>query len=402
MKKKKKPALTKRGAPTGPTKKPTNRPKIPEATQKLLWGCASGRCEFRGCHKQLWKATTTLQQVNLSDVAHIIAFSVQGPRGNQTLSPQLSKDLSNLMLLCDACHKLIDAREKDYPIKLLREMKREHEAWVEMVTSGAPDLKTHLLFYGENIGSHGSPLNFKDALNALLPTRHPFDDQGIKIGVINSSLKDSDPEFWKVCERDLRQKYHQQLHQPLSTGAIRHLSVFARAPQPLLILLGTLLGEIYDIEVFQRRKDPPSWKWEDSSPSVSYTTAVPTVTKPGDAALVLSLSATVTDQRIIKAIGSDIPIWRVTLAKPDNDFVRSRAHTEAFRTTIRPLLNQIKTAHGDQSTLHVFPVMPVSLAVDFGRVVNLKADMRMTIYDENKALGGFRPAITFGGNTPTI
>jgi hypothetical protein len=374
-------------------KKPAGRPKIPEPTQKLLWGCTAGRCEFRGCHKPLWKAPTTLQQVNISEVAHIIAFSVLGPRGEKTLSPLLAKDLSNLMLLCDACHKLIDERPSDYEVELLRAMKREHEEWIRIVTSGAPDLKSHVLFYGENIGDHGSMLSPKEALAAMLPHRHPSDDHGIAIGLINSSSKDSDPDFWRDRARELQTKYEQLVRPRINTGAVRHISVFARAPQPLLMLLGSLLGDISDIEVYQRRKEPPSWKWEEKPDALAFSISAPSSKKKGDAALVFGLSATVTDDRITSVVGDDVPIWRVSIPTPDNDFVRSRAQTKAFRQTMRPILDQIKAAHGEKAVIHVFPAMPVSLAVDFGRVLNAKSDLPLIIYDENKALGGFVKAL---------
>ena len=105
--------------------------------------------------------------------------------------------------------------------------------------------------------------------------------------------------------------------------------------------------------------------------------------------MVFALSATVTDERVISVLGNDIPIWRVTIPKPDNDFVRSRVQTQAFRKLMRSLLDQIKAIHSEQATIHVFPAMPVSLAVDFGRVLNAKSDMPLEVYDQNIKLGGF-------------
>jgi hypothetical protein len=66
---------------------------------------------------------------------------------------------------------------------------------------------------------------------------------------------------------------------------------------------------------------------------------------------------------------------------------------EMFRKLMRPLMDEIKAAHGEAARIHVFPAMPVSLAVDFGRILNQKADLRLTVYDENKSSGGFSPAL---------
>ena len=51
-----------------------------------------------------------------------------------------------------------------------------------------------------------------------------------------------------------------------------------------------------------------------------------------------------------------------------------------------------KARHG-LTELHVFPVMPVAAAVEFGRVWMPKADMPLTIYDQNKGREGFYKTI---------
>ena len=73
--------------------------------------------------------------------------------------------------------------------------------------------------------------------------------------------------------------------------------------------------------------------------------------------------------------------------------MKSWRQAALFRATMRSLLDRIKAEHGEQSTLHVFPAMPVALAVDFGRVIMPKADLKMILYDQNQALGGFVRAL---------
>ena len=45
-------------------------------------------------------------------------------------------------------------------------------------------------------------------------------------------------------------------------------------------------------------------------------------------------------------------------------------------------------------TARIFPVMPVSLAVELGRVRMPKAEPRWEIFDEHQARGGFVHALT--------
>jgi len=107
----------------------------------------------------------------------------------------------------------------------------------------------------------------------------------------------------------------------------------------------------------------------------------------------LSLSATVNDTRIKSVLGSQVSIWRVSIDKPNNDFVKSPKQLIQFRKLLRGLLDEIKAKHGHNNILHVFPAVPVSLAVELGRIWMPKADLPLRIYDENR---GFSFALDIG------
>lgn len=51
------------------------------------------------------------------------------------------------MLLCPIHHKLIDAKETEskFPASLLREMKKEHEDRIRLVTSADAERKSHVV-----------------------------------------------------------------------------------------------------------------------------------------------------------------------------------------------------------------------------------------------------------------
>jgi hypothetical protein len=107
---------------------------------------------------------------------------------------------------------------------------------------------------------------------------------------------------------------------------------------------------------------------------------------------VFSLSATINDARI-EACVPGASIWTFRSPAPNNDFLKGRGQARLFRQHTRQILDRIKAAHGEHATLHVFPAMPVALAVEFGRIIMPKADLKMQIYDQNDALGGFIPAL---------
>jgi hypothetical protein len=375
---------------------------VSESVRLRLWGKAAGRCQYEGCNKPLWRDDLTKAEFNTAYIAHIVADSVNGPRGDTTRSKALACDLSNLMLLCDEHHRLIDKGDvAGHTEARLLDMKARHEERIAVLGAITPDKQSHVVLYGANIGKQGAPLSMIEAALAMVPERFPASQQPLVIGLGNSSFEDRTPQYWQFEAMQVQSIVAQQVRPRIKSGEISHLSVFALAPQPLLMLLGAELSDITFAETYQRRKEPQSWKWEDQPVNFDFQVVAPAKSKTGDAALVFSLSATVTDERVVSVVGSDIPIWCVTIPKPDNDFVRSRGQTEAFRKAMRPLLDQIKAAHGEKATIHVFPAMPVSLAVDFGRVLNGKSDLPLIVYDENKKLGGFVKALEINAKPRT-
>lgn len=360
----------------------------------MLWGRAAGRCEFLGCNLPLWKSLATQESVNCAQRAHIYSFSDDGPRGNAGIDKQNLNDSENLLLVCYGCHKTIDKYKNGgrYSVDLLKQWKTAHEHRIEIVTGIDSAKKSHVLLYGANIDQHSSPLNFADAASALFPFMHPAESRAIQLGMINSDFTDRSPEFWTVESQNLQNKYDRRLRERLSEGEIEHLSVFALAPQPLLILLGSLMTDIIKANIFQLHREPQTWCWPDQANNIVYEILEPE-NKVGPPALVVELSATVTSNRIHGVLGENASIWRVTVSEPHNDLIKSHRHLAEFRTVVRRVLNKIKEFHGQQTVLHVFPAMGVATAIELGRVRMPKAEMPWQLYDQVNARGGFIPAL---------
>jgi hypothetical protein len=360
----------------------------------MLWGRAAGRCEFAGCNQSLWKSRVTQEQVNIAQKAHIYSFRSGGARGNRGVAPGDLHDLANLILVCHGCHRKIDQKRDGgrYSVRLLQQMKAAHEQRIERVTGISPEKTSHVLLYGANIGEHSSPLNYSETAPALFPDRYPASDRAIELSVHNSSLSDRDAGFWANEAADLCRKFDRHIRAPLAEGVIRHLSVFAIAPQPLLILLGTLLGDIVPSDVYQRHRERPTWEWPPESPTPAFELRRP-ASLGGPPTLVFELSATVSAERIHRVLGTGASIWSITVPSPHNDITKSRRQVSEFRALVRMALDQVKAAHGQRTVLHIFPAMSVSLAVELGRVRMPKADMPWQVYDQVNALGGFVPAL---------
>lgn len=370
---------------------------IKKPIMAMLWGRAAGRCEFAGCNQALWKSSVTQEAVNIAQMAHIYSFSSEGPRGNAGVTDDDLNGLDNLILVCHACHRKIDQKKDGgrYSADLLRQMKASHEGRIELVTGIDSGRQSHVMLYGANVGEHHPALNFRDAAFAMFPDCYPATDQPIELSMLNDPMTDANGDYWNAQANRLRTLFQQRVRDRLSPNDIRHLSVFALAPQPLLILLGALLGDIANSVVYQRHREPtPTWAWPAAGNAPAFEIIEPE-SAAGTPALVLAISATVTPDRITRVLGPHASIWTVTVPVPNNDIVKTRNQLVHFRQMIRPLLDRIKALHGQATTLHVFPATPVSVAVDFGRVRMPKADMPLLIYDQVNDLGGFVPTLSF-------
>ena len=102
---------------------------IPLSEVKRLYAVSGNRCAHPGCDQLLCEPGDAGEpSLSTGEIAHIIAESIQGPRGRAPLSERDRNRAENLVLLCERHHKIVDARPHIYTVDVLREMKRRHEA----------------------------------------------------------------------------------------------------------------------------------------------------------------------------------------------------------------------------------------------------------------------------------
>lgn len=98
---------------------------ISDNTSKLLWGRAAGICSNPACREDLTVLVEGNRSFNVGEMAHVIARSQEGPRGE---SGGGSDEYENLVLLCPTCHRTIDkAPDGIYPPERLHRWKTDHE-----------------------------------------------------------------------------------------------------------------------------------------------------------------------------------------------------------------------------------------------------------------------------------
>ncbi|MBT9395054.1 SAVED domain-containing protein [Hymenobacter sp. NST-14] len=373
---------------------------IPDKVRFHVWLFAGGRCQYPGCNEPLWKDTLTMRTMNKAYLAHIVADSPDGPRGDDVLSDQLKADPDNIMLLCDTHHRLIDKVAVDeHPAELLRQYKREHEERIERQTSVHNSKRTLIVMLSTRVGHRRADSIFSDeeTQRAVYPVRYPATNRGFHIKLDNVPVTEKDSSFWELAKLTIDRDLAQLARGDDPTGRpINHLSIFAIAPIPILIYFGQQLSNITAADVYQRHRNPPTWEWQEfDNEGFDYRTIVPEEAESECVvAINISLSGPIHDSEITVALGKQTPTYLLTIAEPSVYYLKSQEQLELFTQEWRALLTKIRATHGEKCEVHVFPAVPNSVAVEMGRALLPKVDPPMHIYNRNAQTEVFRHVLT--------
>jgi hypothetical protein len=361
------------------------RKEIKDPVKYALWAKSAGRCEYSGCNKRLYiDGFLTWKPTKIAELAHILAVQEDGPRGNELsdYEKEYVNSIDNLMLLCRDCHKRIDFHFKDeHSTELLREMKRKHEERIESLTDIKDTKKTKILKYQAKI--HLEPRH--SCVNKMKKSLFPdfyAEEQAIVIETKNSHQNDAQLNYWENEQEHLLKEFDRKITQEIEDGNISHLSIFAFAPMPLLILLGSLLTDKRDCEIRQLRREPITWEWSYEEVPLDLIIEKPSEIKEIPAIL-FALSSNLEIEEVTRLL-TNASVWKVTVPDPNTDLIQSKNQLSEFRKKIRTLLEEIKNTFPNATELHIFPAMPVSTCIEFGRVLLPKIVPILQIYDKRE------------------
>ncbi len=358
---------------------------IRDLTRLLLVVRAGGRCEFDDHNEYLLQHPLTLTPGNFAQMAHIVAFKEDGPRGKSPLRPVYINDVSNLMLLCPQCHKLIDDHPDQYPVSALQRYKESHEDRIFHVTGLGPDKKTTVVQLKARIA--GQTIAIPVAQVTTDAKGHLID-----LTAINSEGK----AFIEEACRCIKQKVERLYEPGMDVHETRHISLFALAPIPLLVYLGSKLSNKVPVDVFQRHRDTEDWVWKDSGIPAEYRfDKIREGRGHGRVALILSLSGKIKPEALPSGIDEQFTIYELTLAnmEPNPTYLRQRDDLTRFKDAYQAALRTIVRECGQCDAIHLFPGVPAPVAVFCGREILPKVDPKLVVYDYDKRQGGFTPII---------
>ena len=378
-------------------KEKKQRPSIPESVKFELWTKSGGRCEFEGCNKPLWYDGVTFAKINGSNIAHIISWTPNGPRGDEKLSKELATNINNLMLTCPIHNHLIDNKDyvEEYSVERLREMKRKHEERIKRVTAIMPNMESTIIKYSANIGSRAIIINDREVASTILPEYYPTG--GVRSIDLKHCWYDDNPHYWDIEIEHLKNVFKQQILPEINNGNIKHVSLFALAPQPLLMYLGYLFNDKYRVKTYQLNRNG-NWLWSTEQNSLEFHLVKPQLVENGKPVLNLSISGLVNNDRISRALPNEkLDIWQLSVKNPEPDILKTKENLYHFRQRVRILLEEIKAHYKEGTVLKIFSAMPVSACIEFGRLYLPKSDMPLEIYNQVDVETGFKYAVRIEG-----
>jgi len=99
---------------------------LSDKVKRQLYFESGGYCMNPTCNRELYPYFSDNKRVNISDLAHIIGQSVNGPRGESDYTLKERDNADNILLLCKLCHKGIDDNPEEFPVSMLLEWKNNH------------------------------------------------------------------------------------------------------------------------------------------------------------------------------------------------------------------------------------------------------------------------------------
>ena len=377
------------------TAKKRKRPNIPPKTQLRLWVIAGGRCEFPGCNEFLLHDKLTLSAGNYSNIAHIISWTLTGPRGDKILSPKLATDISNLMLMCQMHSKAIDLKNNltTYTVEYLRKCKTDHENRIHIQTNIDVSRKTTVVRLQTNIRGRRVELSQSDAYNALIVAgRYPKDEKGILIDLTNINYS-PDKSSWETAMKQIDNILSQSLIIGNDEKKDTHFSIFGIAPIPILVYLGFKLGNTIPADTYIKLREKP---WSITSSKQKLYLAISKSSKKEkakDVGLSIAISGTTLKTEISKHIKNS-PVYEIKPKKSGIDQIKCIEDLEEFRKTYRKVIDEIREKHGKCCKIHLFGAMPTCASVICGREILHGVDPSIIMYEHMGQEDGLVPVLT--------
>lgn len=232
-----------------------------------------------------------------------------------------------------------------------------------------------------NIQNHEKALADKQIINT------------ISLSLSNSILDQQNGDtFWENERKALICNFSRKVLPLLEDGG--SFSVFGLAPIPLLILYGNLFANRSNIDVYQLKKNPSSWEWENNDTKLNIsTTWLSNFPHASEAVIMLSFSGKVNIANVNNTINTvSLPTVELSIENPYDDFLRSKQQLDEFLIEFRKTKSKLLELGVKQ--IHLFAAIPISFAISIGQAYNPNYDANLITYDYKQGI--YTKALTIG------
>lgn len=385
-----------------------------QAVKDELTYLAAWRCQFAGCGRDLKRHGATGGRGRFSYFAHIVAASPEGPRGDPLLSKLLASELSNFMLLCDECHRLIDKiNPAKYTVEVLRKMREENLAEVARLLGNLQHKPAEVLAFLGNVSGQPAPFTIDDAQEALWcaglrttevkPTRY-FSPGGHNHNVHSIA-------YWASLFEQLKLDLPtlQGLLNGSRTGTARpRLAIFPLHGTSVLLLTGRVLGDHAATQLFQphRNKVNPSTRWAwpvagslPAPPLEKFKLETLVQHQPGiaEATLVVALTSDVDASRMPETCATNsslsLPTLRIKGTVFNKDCIEQPEDLQVLGLVVDEAIRRLQD-EWRVNTVHLFVSAPASAAVVVGQKMQARHHADFICYEAEGGPGSaYRPTI---------
>ena len=363
------------------------RADVSISTQTRVWARAAGRCVL--CAAWLIGSTSYLHSTSLGEIAHNTGATAGkgSPRGRSKLSATDRAQEGNLLLLCHACHRMVDDPEASdyYTTEYLTAKKAEHEARVRSVTAFSTLTPVVVLQLTATIRGTFAPASARQMSESLRLAGLVLSGEDPRDSTIAVEAKDAETANWSWERgKDLIDLHIDALHRRLMQSGATTTAVFAIGPIPLLAYLGHRLDDKSDVRLFNRSRTDGvlAWSWP------SQESAIPgfVQTTPDADGTVTEVVMTVGVTAPIKAdlIPAELTSFPVVSLRPGQatgtDVITGPAGLTAFSNAWRKALVSVETHFPKAAIVHVIAAAPAVVAIEMGRAHMRDAQPRLAIY----------------------
>lgn len=381
---------------------------ITPRTAHKVWTDAGGRCMFNGCPEDLTDVPFWTGSARVGYLAHIVASDPRGPRGNQTDSHRLSDVAENIMLMCDAHHRLIDSfAPGEFPAARLNAMRKEHSDKVRRYLDALAYPSVRAVTLHANLA--GVPTYFRetDFLEAILERRCSMLPE-VHHHIRRQEQREdrSTPGFWNQYLHEHENQIRVLLGQSMTGNGAKDekLAVFPIHHSPTLLLAGRIMGEARVSHVFQYHRQRQSWAWDASvTPKSQGTFTVSDLPDhPADEVLITIELTSNIDERAIPAslktaIDGGSLIWlRMRAPSPSFDCIGHPDDLTQFRALARQTINHVQDVMRVRK-VHLIAMTPAPTMFSFGQMLQAGHHPEYIVYDRPGHEFPFIPAFSITG-----